>query len=73
LPIESSLPQIWVENPDHAARAREIIDVYLKSSSSGSPTRCEACGEENPPAFEVCWSCGAGLNPAPDQGVPIIK
>jgi hypothetical protein len=61
LPIESSLPQIWVENPDDAGRAREIIDTYLKTSTAGNPTRCELCGEENPPAFEVCWSCGAGL------------
>jgi hypothetical protein len=61
LPIESSLPQIWVENPGDAPRARDLIDEYLRASPAGPPVRCPKCGEENPPAFEVCWSCGTPL------------
>jgi len=61
LPIEASLPQLWVEQDAHAPRAREVIEAYLHSSASGPPRTCPACGEENPPAFDLCWSCGAVL------------
>jgi hypothetical protein len=61
LPIEASLPQLWVENPGDAPRARGLIDEYLRSSVTGSPVVCPMCGEENPPAFDLCWNCGAGL------------
>ena len=62
LPIEASLPQVWVENPAHAERARGFIDEYLRSSS-GPPVKCANCGEENPASFEVCWNCGKPLPP----------
>jgi len=52
---------LWVEQDAHAPRAREVIEAYLHSSASGPPRTCPACGEENPPAFDLCWSCGAGL------------
>jgi hypothetical protein len=61
LPIDAASPQLWVEKSDDAARAREIIDGYLKSTTSGPPVTCPKCGEENPPAFDLCWNCGAGL------------
>ena len=60
LPIDASLPQVWVENPADAPRAREIIDTYLRSPH-GPPRQCPACGEENPSSFDLCWACGAGL------------
>ena len=61
LPIEASLPQVWVDNPADASRARDLIDEYLRSSPDGAPVTCPKCGEENPPSFDLCWSCGAGL------------
>jgi len=61
LPIEASLPQLWIDDPDDAARARELIDEYLRSSVTGPAVICPKCGEENPPSFDLCWSCGAGL------------
>ena len=61
LPIDASLPQVWVERVDEAPRARELIDGFLRATSSGPPRECRACGEENPPAFDLCWSCGASL------------
>ena len=60
LPIDASLPQVWVENPADAGRAREHIEAFLRSGS-GPPRKCPACGEENPSSFDLCWSCGAGL------------
>ena len=61
LPIDAALPQLWVEKPGDAGRARELIDAYLRSTASGPPVRCPACGEENPGSFEICWSCGTNL------------
>ena len=62
LPIEASLPQVWVEKDHDAARARELIDEYLRASPNGPPRRCPHCGEENPGTFETCWSCGRSLD-----------
>jgi len=61
LPIDAALPQIWVEKPDEAARARELIEAFLRASPGGPPLMCPKCGEENPSSFDLCWSCGAGL------------
>ncbi|HET7546179.1 MAG TPA: DUF2007 domain-containing protein [Usitatibacter sp.] len=60
LPIDASLPQVWVEHARDAERARAIIDAFLRSPG-GPPRTCPACGEENPSSFDLCWSCGAGL------------
>jgi len=67
LPIDAALPQIWVENPEDADRARELIDNYLLPKPSGPAIRCPHCGEENPASFEICWSCGNGLEHSPGQ------
>lgn len=61
LPLDLATPQIWVENPDHAERARRIIDDFLRPGAPGPPWNCPACGEESPHAFELCWACGAVL------------
>ena len=61
LPIEASLPQVWVENPADADRAREIIDAFARSVPGSGQVKCPACHEENPSSFDVCWACGAGL------------
>jgi hypothetical protein len=61
LPIDASLPQLWVDEDRHVTRARELIDGYLRASTSGPPRKCARCGEDNPPAFEVCWACGTPL------------
>ena len=61
LPIDAALPQVWVENPADATRARGLIEEYLTSSVTGPPITCPKCGEENPLSFDLCWSCGVGL------------
>jgi hypothetical protein len=61
LPIDAALPQVWVESPDDAARARELIDAFFRASAAAPAVKCPACGEENPGSFDLCWSCGAGL------------
>jgi hypothetical protein len=60
LPIDASLPQVWVEHARDAARARALIEEFLRASH-GPPRKCPGCGEENPSSFDLCWNCGAGL------------
>ena len=60
LPIDATLPQVWVDDPADAARAREVIEAFLRLPA-GAARKCPGCGEENPGSFDLCWSCGAGL------------
>ena len=62
LPIDASLPQIWVDDAADADRARNLIDEYRRAGANlGPPVICPKCGEENPSSFDLCWNCGAGL------------
>jgi hypothetical protein len=60
LPIEAAMPQVWVDDPDNATRAREVIEAFVRRSPAGN-VKCPACGEDNPASFDLCWSCQAGL------------
>jgi Putative prokaryotic signal transducing protein len=60
LPVDVAAPQVWVEEARDEARARAAVEQFLKPSV-GTPRKCPKCGEENPAAFDLCWSCGAGL------------
>jgi hypothetical protein len=60
LPVDLATPQLWVDDARHADRARALIEEFL-NTPSGPPRPCPACGEENPSAFELCWSCGKSL------------
>jgi hypothetical protein len=60
IPMDAAAPQIWLEHPRDEERAREAIEAF-RASATGPSRRCPSCGEENPPAFELCWSCGKGL------------
>lgn len=61
LPIDAALPQLWVDDPADAERAREVIEEFALRSASTVTLKCPACGEDNPASFDLCWSCGAGL------------
>ena len=61
LPIDAALPQVWVDDPRDAERASALVTAFLTPAPAGPAVTCPACGEENPPAFDLCWSCGAGL------------
>ena len=61
LPIEASLPQVWVDDPADADRARAVIDAFQRETPSTLVVKCPNCGEENPGSFDLCWNCGQGL------------
>jgi len=60
IPVDAAAPQLWLEEPGDEERARRALEEF-RVQGAGPAKRCPACGEENPPAFELCWSCGAGL------------
>lgn len=60
LPVDQALPQVWVDEPADAPRAREVIEAFVRTPA-GPVRKCPACGEENPGSFDLCWSCGSGL------------
>lgn len=61
LPIDAALPQLWVEDDADAVRARSLIEAFARRAPSTATRRCPACGEDSPASFDLCWSCGAGL------------
>lgn len=59
IPFADARVEVWVVGAQEAA-ARELL-AEIDAAGEGAPRRCPACGEENPPAFDLCWSCGASL------------
>lgn len=55
--IEVTVPEPFVEEAEALIAASRV--------EAGVERPCRACGEENPPSFEVCWACGVDLPPAP--------
>jgi hypothetical protein len=52
--------EVWVSNDgDYDAARRIVVDTIttIDSKSDAAPWTCPSCGEENPHAFEICWSC----------------
>ena len=60
LPIDQAMPQVWVDDAQDADRARSVIEEFAHAPV-GPTRKCPACGEENPGSFDLCWSCGSGL------------
>ena len=60
-----AFPAVWVGEGEHGDYIRRMIDGFLAqeyASTAGTAScQCPACGEVNPPGFELCWQCGAVL------------
>ncbi|MBI4914162.1 MAG: DUF2007 domain-containing protein [Acidobacteria bacterium] len=53
------LPSLWVPGEAQAARARQLLGVYLRGEvPPGDPWIC-SCGERHEPQFASCWACGS--------------
>lgn len=53
-----TLPSIWV-NPADSARARELIELGLRSEVGSDDWTCPSCSEPIEGQFTECWQCGA--------------
>lgn len=64
IPFMHAYPEIWLTESRDFARAREVTERFERPPPGTGPRRCPACGEENPPGFEICWNCSAPTEPA---------
>ncbi len=55
LPPDQCGPEIWIEHPQQAQRARQLL--YDLTHVAQRRWTC-ACGELVEGGFEQCWSCG---------------
>ena len=60
IPVDAAAPQLWLEEPRDEERARRALEEF-RALGAGPTRRCPSCGEDNPPAFDLCWACGASL------------
>jgi len=58
LPPEAALLQVWIDRCADRGRARELLARHERERAQTGVRWCRSCGEENPPAFELCWRCG---------------
>lgn len=65
IPFTQAWAEIWIMENTQVARARAILKEFEDSPVTLTAQQCGACGETNPPGFEICWYCGSAL-PAPD-------
>jgi hypothetical protein len=61
VPVDSALPQVWVDDERDEPRARELLRQNEIDRSRQGSHFCRKCQEENPATFELCWNCGASL------------
>jgi hypothetical protein len=62
LPITDVWPEVWIEDNNHAALARLIIENYETTIVTEQHQPCASCGEPNPTNFGLCWHCGLVLD-----------
>jgi hypothetical protein len=60
IPFLECWPELWVQRPGDALRARGLIDIALQPSAAVEPWACPGCGERIEGQFAMCWNCGAG-------------
>jgi hypothetical protein len=62
VPPDVALPQVWLDDDADHARALAVLREHQSAGERAGVVFCRKCREENPATFEICWSCGAGLD-----------
>ena len=57
LPLTEVWPEVWIDDDRFTESAQSIVREYEETSSIETNLNCQACGEQNPKNFEICWSC----------------
>jgi hypothetical protein len=60
LPYSQTCPEIWIDDSNLEARAREVI-AGLNAPINAHDKFCPHCGERNPANFLSCWQCASAL------------
>jgi hypothetical protein len=55
--------EVWVLDAGLADRCNRLITEFQAAAPAPSPASeaawtCDACREENPAGFDLCWACG---------------
>ena len=59
IPLQESLPELWVLNDVDYARAHELVEAWRSAPvESHSQWVCSSCGEIIEGQFTSCWKCG---------------
>jgi hypothetical protein len=61
LPFTQVWPEIWIVDDTERERALAVIAEFERPVTGRGGGACDRCGEDNPPAFEICWKCGHAL------------
>ncbi len=61
LPFTHVWPEIWIVDEADREHALAVIQDFERPASGNGGGICPHCGEDNPPAFEICWKCGRAL------------
>jgi hypothetical protein len=54
-------PTVWVLDDEDLARARELLEAWLRENAERAAARswvCHGCGELVDGSFDLCWRCG---------------
>jgi hypothetical protein len=61
VPPDVAQPQVWLAREQDRERAEILLRTMEAEGARTGSRHCAACGEESPPAFDLCWNCGASL------------
>jgi len=63
LPITECMPEVWVLDAGQFEEAEALIKTVDAKSRNADAVdwACDACGESNGAAFELCWKCQAAV------------
>jgi hypothetical protein len=54
-------PQVWLERDIDRERARIVLERMNAEARTDGSVQCNACREESPANFDLCWNCGGSL------------
>ena len=58
VPFSEAWPQLWVSE-ECFDQAIQLIETASVGSDDDRDWLCQACLEENPNTFEICWNCSS--------------
>jgi len=71
IPFTQIYPEVWLIRDSDFERGQTVVKRYENSPVETGVVFCNACGEENPRNFQLCWHCGAGLESSLQQSTGV--
>ena len=58
LPIDETLPELWLKDEADKAEAMAIIESFSTASEALADWDCPECHKRIEKEFQLCWQCG---------------